>query len=284
MAKNKTMTDDEKKAYGEMMEQKKDDFLKNRAEIAETLPLKSEFYKAYLDKLPFLKESCLNALCIVKADLKGFRFQTKRDWMSEMQEVKKGEEPLELLSSETFTGRDGKSHPGYRLINVYDNTQLERPIEIGFKTWTLDEFASALEESAQHYCTVKTGSIEKTYQLDYPAEDKPVITMSDQLDMKSLIGLLLLASAVNEAFLEKIDRHRIKKDLKNASETAYDASYMLCVKFLGPDALDGFPVSAERMKGMDVKQINKELKAIRDTYSFLVGSLEYNLNKEIIEK
>lgn len=283
MAKKTNMTDEEKKAYGEMMEQKKDDFLKSRAEIAEMLPLKSDFYKAYLDKLPFVKESCLNTLCIVKAEKKGFRFLSKRDWMSEMQEVRKGEEPLELLSSESFTGRDGKSHPGYHLINVYDNTQLVRPIDIAFKTWSLDDFASALNESAEHYCTVQTGSIDKTYKLEYLADEKPVITMSEQLDLRSLTGALLLASAIEEVFLEKMDRQHLKKDIKNVPETAYDASYMLCVKFLGPDALTGYPVNAERMKGMDVKHINKELKAVRDTYSFLVPSIEYNLNKETEE-
>ena len=283
MAKKNNLTDEEKKAYGEMMEQKKEEFLKSRTEIAETLPLKSDFYKEYLNKLPFVKESCLNTLCIIKAEKKGFRFQSKRDWISEMQEIRKGEEPLELLSSESFTGRDGKSHSGYRLINVYDNTQLERPIEIAFKTWSLDEFASALEESAQHFCTVQTGSIDKPYKLEYPADEKPVITMSEQLDLKSLTGTLLLASAFNEVFLEKIDSHHLKKDVKNVSETAYDASYMLCVKFLSPDALDGFPVSAERMKGMDVKHINNELKAMRETYIFLAGSIEYNLNKETAE-
>lgn len=283
MAKKNNLTDEEKKAYGEMMEQKKEEFLKSRTEIAETLPLKSDFYKEYLNKLPFVKESCLNTLCIVKAEKKGFRFQSKRDWISEMQEIRKGEEPLELLSSESFTGRDGKSHSGYRLINVYDNTQLERPIEIAFKTWSLDEFASALEESAQHFCTVQTGSIDKPYKLEYPADEKPVITMSEQLDLKSLTGALLLASAFNEVFLEKIDSHHLKKDVKNVPETAYDASYMLCAKFLGPDALDGFPVNAERMKGMDVKHINNELKAMRETYIFLAGSIEYNLKKEIEE-
>lgn len=283
MAKKTNMTDEEKKAYGEMMEQKKDEFLKSRAEIAEMLPLKSDFYKAYLDKLPFVKESCLNTLCIVKSEKKGFRFLSKRDWMSEMQEVRKGEEPLELLSSESFTGRDGKSHPGYHLINVYDNTQLVRPIDIGFKTWSLDEFASALNESAQHYCTVKISSIDNTYKIEYPKDDKPIITMSEQLDLKSLTGLFLLACAVNEAFLEKIDSHHLKKCIKNVPETAYDASYMLCVKFLGPDALDGFPVNAERMKDMDVKHINDELKAVRDTYTFLAGSVEYNLTKETEE-
>ncbi len=283
MAKKSTMTDEEKKAYGEMMEQKKAEFMERRNEFAEALPLKSDFYKAYLNKLPFVKESCLNTLCIVKAEKKGFRFLSKRDWMSEMQEVRKDEEPLELLSCESFTGRDGKSHPGYRLIYVYDNTQLEQPIDIVFKAWSLDEFASALEESAQHFCTVQTGNIDKTYKLEYPADEKPVITMSEQLDLKSLTGVLLLASAFNEVFLEKIDSHRLKMDVKNVPETAYDASYMLCVKFLGPDALDGFPVNAERMKDMDVKHINNELKAVRDTYTFLAGSVEYNLTKETEE-
>lgn len=283
MAKTKDMTNEEKKAYGEMMEQKKTEFLNYRTELAESLPLKDEFYKAYLNKLPFIKESCLNALCIVKAEKKGFRFQSKRDWISEMQEVRKGEEAMELLSSESFTGRDGKKRTGYRLINVYDNTQLENPIDISFKTWSLSDFTSALEETINHYCYLTVGNIDDTYSIAYPAEEKPVITLSDKLEEGSLIKTFLMASALSEAWLMGINNSKLKNGLKNVSETAYDTAYMLCVKFLGSDALDGFPVGAGRMKGLDVKQINKELRAVRDPFAFLSGSIEYNLNKEVEE-
>lgn len=230
-----------------------------------------DVFQQYLDtQSRFDRYSVKNAILVLAQRPDATRLASFEEWKKDDINITKGEKGISILiPDKEFARRDGSKGVNFIVGKVFDISQTSAtPMEqsVSHDPRVLLE---ALVRSAP--CPIE---IRNDMQGDYAARHHPQdnkIYVRQGLDAPTIFR-----SVSHEIAIAHL--HRAKMTRSDSEFDAYCASYMLCKRFQMPTSSYSFEKLPAKLDRMEPKQIQAELKRVRDTANRIGDSINQALN------
>lgn len=280
----KEWTESEKAEYAERKRKEKEAFLTARQAVFFSIPENKALYKNYLQVQTRLTESPLNTVWIAMQNPSAKRVHTYSDWKEKGCTVKRGANGIQVLSSHEYVDSKGESRLGYKVIKVYDVSQLETPYELPETVkMPVTKFIEVFVASISEKIDIERAKQEKPYTIQSYSDRKDKlgkVTIFNEINDTDNSYALILIMAACELYFQSYLNEKEYGTISDPQEAAFDVAFMILSKYLDDKTfVELTNIDGKRFEGRKLQQMNSELKHMRSFYALFSKKIDSEFPK-----